>query len=113
MDLLICERNQILTTNLFTKPTDRNTLLHFKSYHLRSLRENLPYWQFLQFLGYCTTREDYLSNAEMLSDKLRQREYPKILVKISMKRALFTPRETLLTPKKTSIGIPIGLAFVL
>ncbi|KAJ1155024.1 hypothetical protein NDU88_007760 [Pleurodeles waltl] len=96
LDLLITERNGSLTTVVYYKPTDRNTLLQFQSFHPRSLRENLPVGQFLRLRRNCTELTDYKKHAQQLTDKLRARGYPDHLLRRADKRARVNPRETLL-----------------
>ena len=107
LDLYISVQEDSLVTSLFTKPTDRNTLLHFSSCHPKTLRENLPYGQFLRIRRNCTNREDFFLNAEALVEKLICRGYPKRLVRHSLKRAWYTPRETLLVPKQKEVSFPL------
>lgn len=43
-----CTNENTLGVRPFVKPTDHNTYLHFKSFHMRHLRTNIPYGQFLR-----------------------------------------------------------------
>ena len=97
LDLLIKHEDQKLYTTLYRKPTDRNTLLLYKSFHPRSLRDGLPFGQFLRLRRNCARKTDYFQEAEILKGKLLARGYPKRLVNRSLKRAWFNPRETLLS----------------
>ncbi|KAJ1203698.1 hypothetical protein NDU88_007479 [Pleurodeles waltl] len=46
LDILISEKDGFLKTEVIYKPTDRNNLLQFHSFHPRSLKENLPVGNF-------------------------------------------------------------------
>ncbi|KAJ1143227.1 hypothetical protein NDU88_009538 [Pleurodeles waltl] len=108
LDLLITERNGSLVTEVFYKPTDRNTLLQFQSFHPRSLRENLPVGQYLHLRRNCTELTDYKKHAQQLTNKLRARGYPDHLLRRADKRVLVSPRETLLHPSsRTSKRDPL------
>ncbi|KAJ1082464.1 hypothetical protein NDU88_002631 [Pleurodeles waltl] len=74
LDLLIHESDGVLATEVYQKPTDRNNLLQFKSFHPRSLRENLPVGQFLRLQRNCSKVSDYHKHANALSAKLLERE---------------------------------------
>ncbi|KAJ1172432.1 hypothetical protein NDU88_004279 [Pleurodeles waltl] len=87
LDLLITERNGSLTTEVYYKPTDCNTLLQFQSFHPRSLRENLPVGQFLRLRRNCTELTDYKKHAQQVTNKLRARGYPDHLLRRADKRA--------------------------
>ncbi|KAJ1165186.1 hypothetical protein NDU88_005615 [Pleurodeles waltl] len=108
LDLLITERNGSLVTEVYYKPTDRNTLLQFQSFHPRSLKENLPVGQFLRLRRNCTEIMDYKRHAQQLTNKLRARGYPDHLLRRADKRARVSPRETLLQPStRTNKGDPL------
>ncbi|KAJ1104669.1 hypothetical protein NDU88_002079, partial [Pleurodeles waltl] len=99
LDLLIHESNGSLATVVYHKPTDRNNLLQFKSYHPRSLRENLPVGQFLRLRRNCSNLSDYNKHANNLSTKLQERDYPAYLVRRAYKRARNNNRDQLLQPR--------------
>lgn len=46
LDIKVVRENNMLNTNLFRKPTDRNTLLRCDSYHPTPLKRSLPISQF-------------------------------------------------------------------
>ncbi|XP_069484193.1 serine/threonine-protein kinase 38-like isoform X1 [Ambystoma mexicanum] len=99
LDLTISVKENKLLCSLFQKETDRNTLLHYRSFHPNNLRNNLPFGQFLRIRRNCTELQHYKENAISLQIKLRNRGYPNKLVKNTRKRAQYIPRETLLMPK--------------
>lgn len=99
LDLNIKHTEGKLITSLFRKPTERNTLLRYDSYHPRALRDSLPYSQFLRIRRNCYLKEDYFREAQNLSAKLGARGYPRRLVRNSLKRAWYWPRDVLLEPK--------------
>ncbi|KAJ1206431.1 hypothetical protein NDU88_001836 [Pleurodeles waltl] len=53
LDLLIYEHEGGLSTEVYYKPTDRNNLLQYQSFHPRALRDNLPVGQFLRLRRNC------------------------------------------------------------
>ncbi|KAJ1100357.1 hypothetical protein NDU88_005443 [Pleurodeles waltl] len=61
LDLLIYEKKGTLATEVYYKPTDRNNLLHFQSFH--PTRENLPVRQFLHRRYNCSDDMDYTKHA--------------------------------------------------
>ncbi|XP_069460848.1 uncharacterized protein [Ambystoma mexicanum] len=99
LDLTISVKENKLICSLFRKEPDRNTLLHYRSFHPNNLRNNLPFGQFLRLRRNCTELEQYKTNASVLQTKLRNRGYPKKLVSNTRKRVQYIPRETLLFPR--------------
>lgn len=65
-----------LAVRPFIKPTDKNTYLHFKSYHTRHLRNNIPYGQFLLMKRNSTEDRDIIQQAHRLRQQFLQRVYP-------------------------------------
>lgn len=87
---------------LYRKPLVSNTLLRYSSRHPRNLRDNLPYGQFLRLLRNFTYRSDFFRESDILIEKLKDRGYPKGLLKRARKRAWYCHREILLEVKKNS-----------
>lgn len=107
LDLTIYHKGGVLLTKLYRKPTERNTLLSYKSNHPRALRDSLPYSQFLRIRRNCSEKDDYFLEASILSEKLKARGYPKRLVKTAAKRAWYCPREVLLSPREKVSSNPL------
>ena len=96
LDLEIDIHNGGFKTTTHLKPTAKNTLLHFNSFHSRPLRENLPYGQFLRIRRNCSEIKDYRVQSLALSDKLLTRGYPQRIIDGAYKRARNNNRESLL-----------------
>ncbi|XP_069508614.1 uncharacterized protein [Ambystoma mexicanum] len=96
LDLLIKVDKKALVVDLYRKNTDRNTILHHKSFHTQSLKSNIPYGQFLRARRNCTKIEDFLKQSSIIEDRLSERGYPKRLLRQSKKRARYQHRDILL-----------------
>ncbi|XP_069502378.1 uncharacterized protein [Ambystoma mexicanum] len=93
LDLLISKTEEgTLSTTLFRKPTDKNTLLIYNSFHPRSLRENLPIGQFLRLRRNCTDLEDFTRASRALKQRLSARGYPQKCINRAYKRAKYANR---------------------
>ena len=103
LDLLITINDGKLCTKTFSKPTDRNSLLRFDSHHPKSLRQNLPYGQFLRLRRNCSEVEQFSQQAQSLSGKLDLKGYPTRTIRNARKRALNTHRDILLEPSTRQI----------
>ncbi|XP_056408807.1 uncharacterized protein LOC130317324 [Hyla sarda] len=79
-----------LTTDLYTKPTDRNNLLLYTSYHPKSTIESLPRSQFHRVKRIVSNPQTQQQRIEEMSVKFRTRGYPeRVLAKAQQSR---TPR---------------------
>ncbi|XP_078506462.1 uncharacterized protein LOC144765749 [Lissotriton helveticus] len=96
LDLSIYVTTAGLQSELYKKPMARNSLLLYESYHPKSLRQHLPYGQFLRVRRNCSNREDFEVHARNLCGQLRDRHFPNSLIKRSKKRAVNSNREALL-----------------
>lgn len=63
LDITITKENNRLETKTCQKPTSKNNLLRFESFHPRPLRENLPYGQYLRLRRNCSKLTDYHTQA--------------------------------------------------
>lgn len=84
-----------LAVRVYRKPTDRNFLLHFKSYHPRQLMNNLPYSQFLHLKRNSTKYGDYQNEEHTLTRQLQTRGYPIGIINTAKTRGNKTNRFSL------------------
>ncbi|CAJ0965363.1 unnamed protein product [Ranitomeya imitator] len=101
-DLKIFVRGNRLATDLFRKPTATNALLEFNSFHPWHTKVGVPTGQFLRIRRNCTLDQDFLTQARELTDRFRQRSYPKRVVSTAFQRAKRRDQASLLT----SVGRP-------
>ena len=86
-----------LVTDLYTKPTDRNTYLPYNSAHPQHCMRGLPYGQFLRIRRICSNNEDFEKHSAVKAAQLLQHGYPKELLVEGMFKAYSKHRESLLT----------------
>ncbi|XP_078540171.1 uncharacterized protein LOC144825196 [Lissotriton helveticus] len=85
---------------LFRKPTAKNTILKFDSFHPNCQRESIPFGEFLRIRRNCTDMETYHKHGDELKDRLLKRGYPHRLVRHAFKRAKYYDRMALLQGSK-------------
>ncbi|KAJ1122525.1 hypothetical protein NDU88_001011 [Pleurodeles waltl] len=102
LDLLIAEKDGFLKTEVFYKPTDRNNLLQFQSFHPRSLKDNLPVGQFLRLRRNCSELAHYTKRAKKLTKKLRAKGYLAHITRRAEKKGRFSHGYLLLQPSERS-----------
>lgn len=93
------DTDNVLAFRPYKKPTDRNTYLHYKSFHPSHLLNNLPYGQFLRLKWNSTSSYDYMQECQALQQQLIVRGYPQTTIKKARIRADSIPRHTLLKDK--------------
>lgn len=82
------------------KEIDKNTYLHFKTFHSRTLRHNIPYGQFLRIRRNSTNITQFYAHSEKMFHDFIQRGYPENLVKDTLEKAASRDRNELLQCKR-------------
>nr|XP_016847487.1 PREDICTED: uncharacterized protein LOC107982593 [Anolis carolinensis] len=88
LDVSIHQDERGLYVTNYSKPTDKNSILHFNSYHHYSLKANLPYSQFLRIKRNNSKPDHYLSAAHSLNSKLKARGYPAKILQQAFQKSL-------------------------
>lgn len=85
-----------LHTTLFRKTTSRNTILRADSFHPPHLINNIPYGQFQRLRRICDNDSDFVSQADSMTRRFKERAYPSDVVEQAYTKARSIPRNTLL-----------------
>jgi hypothetical protein len=88
LDLLICLKDNHITTKTYHKPTDAHNYLHYTSSHPNHQKSSIPYSQFLRMIRNCTLTQDALTSIDMLYRCFLTRGYPKKILQRQKKKAL-------------------------
>ena len=102
LDTTVFKVNNKLRTNLYVRPTDRQSYLHSKSEHSNSTKKSIAYSQALRFSKICYNRSDLHNNCKRLLNTLTKRGYNKTDTTTQINRAITIPRNELLNKIKTS-----------
>ncbi|CAJ0936058.1 unnamed protein product [Ranitomeya imitator] len=86
-----------LTLDLYNKPTDCNSLLHYSSCHPRTTRDSLPRSQFTRISRIVTDPDMRNIRLDGMVDKFRERQYPIRLLEKEKNRAISPPSPVLLS----------------
>ena len=107
------DQNNTLRTKLYTKPTDRQSYLHKKSEHPKSLKKSIAYSQALRLKKIGYEESDLLNNCNKLLNTFTSRGYDKKEINTQINKALQIPRETILKekPKESSNRIPFIVTY--
>ncbi|CAJ0965360.1 unnamed protein product [Ranitomeya imitator] len=74
--MVLKDQAGFLTTDLFTKPTDRNSLLHFQSFHPPSTKRSIPITQFQRVKRIVPDRNLCENRLQNMTSKFIERGYP-------------------------------------
>ncbi|XP_073417113.1 general transcription factor IIH subunit 5 isoform X1 [Dendrobates tinctorius] len=99
LKLRICG-NRIDTT-LFRKATATNNVLHFDSFHPAHLCKGIPKGQFLRLRRNCSRTEDFINESRQLTNRFRERGYPKNIISGAFTFSMNKSREDALKPRVT------------
>ncbi|CAJ0923305.1 unnamed protein product [Ranitomeya imitator] len=100
LDTLVRKDDQgLLSTDLFCKPTDCNSLLHYSSSHPKATRNSLPRSQFSRVARIVSDPDIHPTRLEDMSQKFRERKYPQRLLDRE-KAQVLQPRST--SPNNTN-----------
>lgn len=94
LDVRITNKQGTLHTSWFTKPTDRNTLLHYQSAHSKHLRVSLPISQFKRVIRICFDESEINSQLKAMYGKFVERGYPTMTLDKALTRATLNPFKT-------------------
>ena len=86
LDVTTVNVDQHVETDLFIKPTDSQSYLHYSSCHPMSIKNSIPYSQFLRIRRNCTDWVNYFRHSLCLSHHLLLRGYPIDLIKNSIQK---------------------------
>ena len=101
LDVTVLKKHNHLETDLYVKPTDRNTYLPYNSAHPRHCMKGLPYGQFLRIRRICSRMADFEKHAAKKAAQLLQHDYPRDLLLDSLMRVWNKDRQELLCKQNT------------
>lgn len=93
LDITVYRSGDVLSTDLFCKSTDRNPLLHEKSFHPKVIKKSLPYSQFSRIHRICSSNGDFQTQSDHL-ESLKTREYKSERIPEACERFSYTFQTT-------------------
>ena len=75
LDVKVSISGKRLSTSVYTKPTDRKSYLHAKSYHPKSTKEAIAFGQATRLKRICMETTDFQTAANQLKEDLVKRGY--------------------------------------
>ena len=80
------DKDGFLTTDLFIKPTDSKSYLHFNSEHPMHMKKAVPFGLGLRIKRICSKDNDFQKHRENLKTRLLERHYPASVVDTELKK---------------------------
>lgn len=99
LDMWVQKNEGCLITTLFTKETDRNTLLLATSFHPIFLKKGLPKSQFYRLRRICHSDSDFVEKSKIMKNNFLSRGYPLDWVEEAFDTAFKKTRSELLRKK--------------
>ena len=95
LDVVVKVEGGMLSTDLFSKPSDSKSYLHYDSDHPHHTKRAIPLGLGMRMRRICSNDEDYRKHKADLKDRLIGREYPEPLVESELKKVDRMNREQL------------------
>ena len=99
LDTTVILENDMLHTDLYTKPTDTHQYLSPNSCYPKHCTTSIPYSQGLRLRRICSRREDFVKRSSELRDHLLARGYKTNSVDHQIQRAALIPHPQALQPR--------------
>ena len=100
LDTRVYLEDGLVVTDLHVKPTDKHQFLCMDSCHPKHCKTAIPYSQALRLRRICSEDENFLKRVRDLKSYFLKRGYTEQLLNFQIQRALDTPREACLQPKR-------------
>ena len=112
-DTTVYIKNRKLHTTIFTKPTDKQNYLHYKSEHPLQLKNSIPFGQILRVKRICSEAKEFIRNCHKMLSKFIQRGYPVNITREAYHKSTLWSRKDLLEnkKKKPSSRIPLVVTY--
>ncbi|XP_078600510.1 uncharacterized protein LOC144875445 [Branchiostoma floridae x Branchiostoma japonicum] len=99
LDVTVIISEGEITTDLYTKPTDKHQYLLRNSSHPKHCKQGIPYGQFLRLRRICSSKPRFKEKAAEFRQHFQQRGYEEALLDDAITRAQERPREDTLKEK--------------
>ena len=93
LDVNIIFENSRLTTDLYSKPTDKHQYFYYSSCHPKHTKTTLPYSLALRLQRICSNETLFQKRIEEMQSHLLQRGYKRGCIKDAIKKATSTSRD--------------------
>ena len=93
-------KNATLCTTIYKKPSDRRNFFHYKSAHLKALKDSIPYRQALHRKKICSETSEVIKRLKDLKDTFIKRGSQSKILARHFERAMNVDQNILLENKE-------------
>ena len=115
LDTIVKRLYENLYTDLYTKPTDTHSYLHFTSSHPKHTCHNEPYGQFPRLRRNCHFDDDFKRHTDAMTQHYLKRGYPQDLIMQSQHKPFAILHQDLIhkpvTKRATTNRLPLVLTY--
>nr|XP_016851826.1 PREDICTED: uncharacterized protein LOC107983290 [Anolis carolinensis] len=80
----------------YRKPTDKNSIMHYSSFHRHKLKTNLPFAQLIRLKRNTSSPEDLATEVSIFKKQFKERGYPIRIINTAIRKAESIDRSNLL-----------------
>ena len=102
LDVKVQQKNNVISTSLFTKETDTLSYLDYSSCHPVSCKKSIPYSQFLRLRRICSDEDDFVTQSKKLAFSFHRANYPDNVIQTGFDKAFAMDRDTLLNKQSNN-----------
>ena len=96
LDVRVGLTDDRFTTDLYTKPNDKKTYLHYRSNYPQSVKDAIPFGLFARAKRICSNEEAFVEQSQIIKDRLAQRGYPQKVIHTQFEKVKKCDRSRLL-----------------
>ena len=114
LDVRVSVNANSLCTDVYTKPTDSKSYLHFSSDHPSHMKKAIPSGLAMRARRICSSSSDFRRQITDIHTNLCSRGYPDQVIRNGMRRVERLDRSKLLegvTSKKDRVGVPLVVTY--
>ena len=114
LDVSVNLKGEILSTDVYSKPTDTKAYLHFSSDHPSYMKKAIPSGLAMRARRICSSNSDFAHQTQDILQNLSNRGYPEELISQGLGRVKHMNREDLLeggVKKRDRQGVPLVVTY--
>uniref|UniRef100_A0A803TWT5 Reverse transcriptase domain-containing protein n=1 Tax=Anolis carolinensis TaxID=28377 RepID=A0A803TWT5_ANOCA len=96
LDITVYKKDNKLLVKNYRKPTDKNSIMHYSSFHHHKLKTNLPFAQLMRLKRNTSTPEDFVAEVSLFRDQFNERGYPTGILNTAIRKVESIDRRNLL-----------------
>nr|XP_016846924.1 PREDICTED: uncharacterized protein LOC107982425 [Anolis carolinensis] len=96
LDVTVYKNGKRLMVKNYRKPTDKNSIMHYSSFHHHKLKTNLPFAQLIRLKRNTSSPEDLATEVSIFKKQFKERGYPTRIINTAIRKVESIDRSNLL-----------------